>query len=162
MAAIDKMYLKDYYIFDGFRRWCLIHKPSLLNNFYYWLMTEKEWDTWKEECYKNAKEANNRCHNYTDTIEHLRKHYKECGYDAPIDQLEEEVHEHLEMHELLRSKRKYIEQKDLPVTNFSFKQDKYLFWHCPISEVREYLHTHCGYKEKWYHKLLFKITFKED
>ena len=37
MAAIDKMYLKDYYVFDDFRRWCLIHKPFLLNNFYYWL-----------------------------------------------------------------------------------------------------------------------------
>ena len=52
MAAIDKMYLGDYFIFDKFRLWCIVHKPTLLYHFYNWNMNEKEWDDWKEQCYR--------------------------------------------------------------------------------------------------------------
>ena len=52
MAAIDKMYLKDYYVFDEFRLWCLIHNPKLLNHFYHWNMIHKEWEQWKESVYE--------------------------------------------------------------------------------------------------------------
>ena len=34
---------------------------------------------------------------------------------------------------------------ELPIANFRFKQDRYLYWHCPIDFVREYLKTQCGY-----------------
>lgn len=46
---------------------------------------------------------------------------------------------------------------ELPIANFRFKQDKYLYWHCPIEFVREYLETQCGYKKaNWFVKLFWK------
>lgn len=46
---------------------------------------------------------------------------------------------------------------ELPIANFSFKQDRYLYWHCPIEFVREYLETQCGYKKaNWFVKLFWK------
>lgn len=46
---------------------------------------------------------------------------------------------------------------ELPIANFSFKQDKYLYWHCPLDFVREYLEIQCGYKKaNWFVKLFWK------
>lgn len=46
---------------------------------------------------------------------------------------------------------------ELPIANFRFKQDKYLYWHCPLDFVREYLETQCGYKKaNWFVKLFWK------
>lgn len=45
----------------------------------------------------------------------------------------------------------------IPITNFRFKQDKYLYWHCPLDFVREYLETQCGYKKaNWFVKLFWR------
>lgn len=156
MAAIDKMYLKSYYAFDNFRRWCIIHKPSLLNNFYYWTMNQKEWNDWKEEVYKNNKEVYTNAYSNCSCTESLRQHYKSLDYDASDEQLEYEVKTFLKTWDEIQNKQKYIDNLALPVSNFTLKQDRYLLWHCPIHEVREYLHKHCGYKEKWYYKLFFK------
>ena len=156
MAAIDKMYLKDYYVFDEFRLWCLIHNPKLLNHFYHWNMIYKEWEQWKEDVYHSHKETYNRELKRASTIELLREHYKKFGYEPPIEQLEEEVAHVLTQVEKLKNKTTYIENITLPITNFSCKEDIYLLWHCPIEEVREYLTKQCGYKEKWYYKLFFK------
>ena len=48
MAAIDKMYLKDYYVFDEFRLRCLIHNPKLLRQFYHWNITLKNGNNGKK------------------------------------------------------------------------------------------------------------------
>ena len=46
---------------------------------------------------------------------------------------------------------------ELPIANFSFKQDRYIYWHCPLDFVREYLETQCGYKKaNWFVKLFWK------
>ena len=40
---------------------------------------------------------------------------------------------------------------------FDSKQDKYLYWHCPLDFVREYLENQCGYKKaNWFVKLFWK------
>lgn len=157
MAAIDKMYLKDYYAFDKFRVWCLIHNPKLLQSFYYWNLTQKEWDDWKESIYQSRKESYDESFNHSSTVELLREDYKKCGFESPsTKQLEEEVISFLTEFEKLKYKDTYIENITLPVTNFSCKEDKYLLWHCPIEEVREYLTKQCGYTERWYYKLFFK------
>lgn len=44
----------------------------------------------------------------------------------------------------------------LPIANFSLKQDRYLYWHCPLDFVREYLHEQCGYKDNWFVKLFWR------
>ena len=156
MAAIDKMYLKDYYVFDEFRLWCLIHNPKLLKHFYHWNMTQQEWDNMKESVYRHNKESNDRHLIYAYSVESLQEYYQERGYDAPLVQLMAEVNGVLKVQEALKDKKSYIENFRIAVTNFSCKEDKYLLWHCPIKEVREYLTKQCGYKERWYYKLFFK------
>ena len=156
MAAIDKMYLKDYCVFDEFRLWCLIHKPKLLKHFYHWNMTQQEWDNMKESVYRHNKESNDRHLIYAYSVESLQEYYQERGYDAPLVQLMAEVNGVLKVQEALKDKKSYIENFRIAVTNFSCKEDKYLLWHCPIKEVREYLTKQCGYKERWYYKLFFK------
>ena len=156
MAAIDKMYLKDYYVFDEFRLWCLIHNPKLLKHFYHWNMTQQEWDNMKESVYRHNKESNDRHLIYAYSVESLQEYYQERGYDAPLVQLMAEVNGVLKVQEALKDKKSYIENFRIAVTNFSCKEDKYLLWHCPIEEVREYLTKQCGYKERWYYKLFFK------
>ena len=52
-------------------------------------------------------------------------------------------------------------QKESPfklvIANFKFRQDLYLYWHCPFDFVREYLETQCGYKKaNWFVKLFWK------
>ena len=156
MAAIDKMYLKDYYVFDEFRLWCLIYNPKLLRHFYYWNLTESAWDKWKEDIYQSRKEIYDRTLKYASTVDLLREHYKKSGYNPPLKQLEEEVADVLTEVEKLKNKTYYIKNITILITNFSCKEDKYLLWHCPIEEVREYLTKQCGYKERWYYKLFFK------
>jgi hypothetical protein len=82
MAAIDKMYLKDYYVFNEFRLWCLIHNPKLLKSFYHWNMTYKEWEQWKENIYNRNKEMNDLRMSYASTIESLQDYYKKSDYIA--------------------------------------------------------------------------------
>ena len=156
MAAIDKMYLKDYYVFDKFRLWCLIHNPKLLKSFYYWNLTQQEWDKWKENTYQFHKGTYDEELKHASTVELLREHYEKCGYNPSIEQLEREVAYVLTQVEKLKDKATYIANISLPMTNFSCKEDRYLLWHCPIEEVREYLTKQCGYKERWYYKLFFK------
>ena len=106
MAAIDKLRCRYYSDFKDFVVWCMIYKPSLLNNFYYPFTSSTEWDNWQKECSTN-----------TD----------------------------------------YGDDRALTIASFRFNQDKYLYWHCPLDFVREYLETQCGYKKaNWFVKLFWK------
>lgn len=157
MAGIDKMHLKDYYVFDEFRLWCLIHNPKLLNHLYNWNRTHKEWDELKENIYQRDKSMCELHHARFSSIESLKEYYlTNCDYKAPLVQLAKEVSEHLQLRDELANKDLYLKNITLPISNFSCKEDRYLLWHCPIEEVREYLTKQCGYKEKWYYKLFFK------
>ena len=42
------------------------------------------------------------------------------------------------------------------IASFSRKEDSYLYWHCPLDFVREYLHEQCGYKDNWFVKLFWR------
>ena len=42
------------------------------------------------------------------------------------------------------------------IASFSCKDDSYLYWHCPLDFVREYLHEQCGYKDNWFVKLFWR------
>lgn len=156
MAAIDKMYLKDYCVFDEFRLWCLIHNPKLLKHFYHWNMTQQEWSKRKANKYQYDKKTCDNCHTYYANIESLKQYYLQVDIKLPLEQLERKVEEHLQWYKKLNNKTTYIENITLPITNFSCKEDRYLLWHCPIEEVREYLTKQCGYKERWYYRLFFK------
>lgn len=50
-----------------------------------------------------------------------------------------------------------IDNIKLPIASFNTKEDRYLYWHCPLEFVREYLETQCGYKKaNWFVKLFWK------
>lgn len=50
----------------------------------------------------------------------------------------------------------YFETK-LIIASFLYYEDRYLYWHCPLEFIREYLETQCGYKKaNWFIKLFFK------
>ena len=44
----------------------------------------------------------------------------------------------------------------LPIASFSVEEVNYLYWHCPLYFVREYLHKQWGYKDNWFVKLFWK------
>lgn len=37
--------------------------------------------------------------------------------------------------------------KSLIIAHFHSHEDKYLYWHCPLDFIREYLEVQCGYKK---------------
>lgn len=50
-----------------------------------------------------------------------------------------------------------INSVKLSIATFTRKEDKYLYWHCPLDFVREYLEEQCGYKKaNWFVKLFWK------
>jgi hypothetical protein len=50
-----------------------------------------------------------------------------------------------------------VKEISLIITHFSSNEDKYLYWHCPLDFIREYLETQCGYKKaNWFVKLFWK------
>lgn len=44
------------------------------------------------------------------------------------------------------------------VANFTKKQDRYLYWHCPLDFVREYLREQCGYKDNSFVSMFLKAV----
>ena len=163
MAAIDKIYVKNYDDYNEFRLWCMVNKSSLLYNFYRYEMNREEWDKWKESVYKSDNEALNRIYDKyglkegrNKAINNLSQYYFSLGCKLGEFDATEEIDEIYEKYNKLLNKKEYIENIELPITNFGFKQDRYLKWHCPLDFVRDYLHENCGIKERWYYKYFFK------
>ena len=51
----------------------------------------------------------------------------------------------------------YGDDTKLVIAHFTYKQDKYLYWHCPLDFIREYLEVQCGYKKaNWFIKLFWR------
>lgn len=47
--------------------------------------------------------------------------------------------------------------RQMIIAHFSSNDDKYLYWHCPLDFIREYLETQCGFnKPNWFIKLFWK------
>jgi hypothetical protein len=48
-------------------------------------------------------------------------------------------------------------QTELIIACFFSHEDRYLYWHCPLEFVREYLETQCGFKKaNWFVKLFWR------
>ena len=50
----------------------------------------------------------------------------------------------------------YGDDTNRVIAFFNKKQNKYLYWFCPIDFVRSYLHKQCGYNDNWFIKLFWK------
>lgn len=53
-------------------------------------------------------------------------------------------------------KRTGEDMPEVAIASFSLKQDRYLYWRCPLPFIREYLREQCGYKDNWFVKLFWK------
>ena len=154
MAAIDKIYVKNYYQYDDLLRWSLIYYPKLLAYFYNIHMTYKDFEKARED-YVDIFKKNNKglferigkTFKLQKAAKNLKKHYKESDYDASDEQCFNEAKEIIKR---LRLKKSQIEDSyELPITNTPLEIDRYLKWHCPLPFVREYLHNNCGVNPKW-------------
>ena len=158
MAAIDKLYLKNYYDLDDLRRWALVYYPKLFFYFYDLALTidYESFCRYKRKCAKAAKKAY-----LADWIRHSPDNtingaiaflMDKCNYS------EKDARE--EAQNIYNNSRLSTEDLEhdasLPVMNTPFKVDKKLKWICPLSCIREYLQKQCGVKEHWYYKLFWK------
>lgn len=160
MAAIDKLYVKSYWEFEEFRLWVIINKPSLLTNIY--SPFETNYESWEKRKNKKFDDDNIIVMNFFSrypTLEDYRKTHKEyISEDNIVDDYKSMVKLCLS----LRDEWTYKNNISFSIANFDMNQDRWLFWHCPLDFVREYLKEQCGYKEKWYHKIIFKFTWKQN
>ena len=56
----------------------------------------------------------------------------------------------------LKNKEIYLSDIEIPIANFTYAQEKWLKWHCPLDFVREQLKNDLGLKDYWFYKLFFK------
>lgn len=158
MAAIDKLYVKHFFQFDDLRIWALIHKLSLFNNLINPFDTSyQDWEQRKEDAYNNQKEIVNNFFTTYPTLSDYQDAYK--NYMTDIE-AKHDWNNMVALKEKLEDEWEYKDNISFPIARFTLKQDRWLFWHCPLDFIREYLIEQCGYKEKWYHKILFKFTMK--
>ena len=169
MAAIDKLYLKNWYEFDELVRWSICHYPQLLNYMYDWRMTYRDWDDAVKESIKRTKNINagdlekigGADVSLRNGIYNLIDYYrKEVDYECSYDQAKDEV-EYI----LNTANKSDIELEDdysRPVMNTPYKIDRKLLWICPLPAVRKYLYEQCGYKKRWewLYKLFWKGTYE--
>ena len=158
MAAIDKLWLNNYLDFDELRVWVIIHKPSLLKQMYTPFQTYEDWKDYKQKKFQNDKD------NVEDFFTRFPsfKAFEEYWKGMCIEITTYDYYNKLKIKEKIEDEIKYKNNISIAVANFTLKQDRWLFWRCPLPCIREYLINQCGYKERWYHRLLFKFTIYND
>lgn len=164
MAAIDKIYVHEYYEFEDFIEWALMYCPRLLRYCYDWRMTYSEYSQRKREWVKSTRkriikdyERLGKFKTIQETISNKVEYYKKLGIDVfSIGAIEEDIKYVISQYR--KSNAELENEYSFPVCNLRTKQDKYLKWHCPLPFVREYLHEQCGVNPKleWLYKLFWK------
>lgn len=164
MAAIDKLYVKDYYEFSDLVEWAIIYYPILLRRFYNWKMTYEEYNKGKKNWVKTTRKhiitsykKLGKFKNKYEAVSNLIEYYKvSANYNCPLSQAESEVDIYITNYR--KSNSELEDEYSFPACNFSLKDDLYLKWHCPLSFVRDYLHNQCGVNPKleWLYKLFWK------
>lgn len=158
MAAIDKLYVKDYFTLDEIRLWATVYYPKLFLYFYSdaRTMTYQDFELYKREqtgwimgCLHDAWTRISSDGTIDTAIDFLQKEYKMSYRDA-----EREAKECY--NDYRKSKAEIASEVEYPIMNTPPKVDKKLLWICPIKRVREYLLNNCGYKTRWYHKLFWR------
>lgn len=169
MAAIDKLYLNNWYEFDKLVRWSICHYPELLNYMYDWRITYKDWEKSMKASTTLTKKINARDLekiggkdvSLRNGIYNLIDYYrKEADYECSYYQAK------CEAESILNTANKSdIELEDdysRAVMNTTCKIDRKLLWICPLPEVRKYLYEQCGYKKRWewLYRMFWKGTYE--
>jgi hypothetical protein len=165
MAAIDKLYVKNYWAYENLLRWSFAYFPKLLPFFYSINMREDEFERCKEryvvdikEIYdRDIKRIGGRFESVSNACVYLQEYYKKiCGEVPPIEQIMDEVQDIRDNAALTYTD---IEANySMAILNTPAWIDRRLKWFCPIQEVRDYLHEKCGVSPKleWLYRLFWR------
>ena len=164
MAAIDKIYVKEYYEYMEIKLWALMYYPKLLFYFYNISLTYKEYllnkAEWKKETKARILKSHKRLGEYNtqeEAIQNLINHYKvSADYDCPYEQAKDEVLS--DFYYMSLTDEQLTNLYEFPVTNTPLRIDRKLKWICPVSSVRKYLHKQCGVNPKY--EWLYKIFWR--
>ena len=166
MAAIDKLYLKDYYQFNQLRTWALIYYPKLLRYFSDYAITEEDFDRWREwwvNAHMEQAETDYRkfCEPFADKEQMIANYISQtkvesCGYECSFEDAKIFIDSICNRYEA--SEESWIEEYSISVMNTSFRVDRKLKWICPLPFIRDYLHEQCGVNPKWewFYKLFWR------
>jgi len=155
MAAIDKLWIKDYSELDDLRRWAVIYYPKL----FIWLNTEYSsatFDQVKQEkavCFKQSIEKTWKRVSSDGTINSAIAFYMVNGC-LTEDEASKEAYSLYSQH--LTTIDSIYEDTDISVMNTPTRIDRKLKWICPVPCIRLYLQSQCGVKEHWYYKLFWR------
>lgn len=158
MAAIDKLYLKDYQDLVELRKWAYVYYPKLLLYFYSEAIF-MDYSTFNKIKKEKAKQQRNS----------LKKQWEYYSLDGTIESAiaclkdkynlseEDAVDQANQMYNDYKKPLSLLEQNaSIVIMNTPFKVDKKLKWICPVYCIRKYLENQCGVKTKWYHKLFWR------
>ena len=158
MAALDKIYVSDYWDLVELRNWTTVYYPELIFYFYNWAweINERDFLEYKRKrairAQKDAKAAwdeyskDGSLNGAIATLMNKHEISNSQAWEEAVDLLED----------YNKSLRDWEELISIPVTNTPFRVDKRLKWICPVPCVRRYLQNNCGVKEHWYYKLFWK------
>ena len=155
MAAIDKLWIKDYSELDSLRRWALIYYPKL----FIWLNTEYTNTTFNQAkkekaiAIKKSIEETWKKVSSDGTVNSAIAYYLASGC---LTEDEASKTANTLYSEYLATKESVYENTELSIMNTPLNVDRKLKWICPVPCVRLYLQSQCGVKERWYYKLFWK------
>lgn len=154
MAAIDKLWIKNFHDLDELRRWALIYYPKL----FIWLNTDITRASAEEYKVKTATDCKAiferqwRRASTDGTVNSAIAYFKSLGYsDEDATWNATEIYK-----DFKKPMSQLYEEASFSVMNTPFRIDRKLKWICPVQCVREYLQKQCGVKEHWYYKLFWR------
>ena len=165
MAAIDKLYVKNYWTYENLLKWSFAYFPKLIPFLISTNMQEYDFERCKRQYVKDTgcvyeRELNRiggRWTAFGTACVLLQEYYKKVfGEVPPTAQIEDEV-EQIQAHGELTDEQ-IAEQFSMAVMNTPAWIDRRLKWLCPLPEVREYLHKQCGVSPKfeWLYRLFWR------
>ena len=166
MAAIDKLYLKNYDEYDQLRRWAIVYYPELLLSLYNislswerFIEHKDEWVQYRRREIESNYEKIGDFKTLEEAVTTMMKLKREIfGDNAFISdiQVKYEVEGIIENYN--KTTDELCDEYSFPVMNCPFSVDRKLKWICPLPFVREYLHEQCGVNPKW--EWLYKLFWK--
>ena len=164
MAAIDKLYIRDYHDYNELRNWAIAYCPELLFYFYDTTLTYESWEKSRTDFVckqmKIAQRNYEKLGNFkkkAEAISNLQMHYyKSANYQCSFKQARSEVDDIIKS--FMRDESEWAEIYSSPCLCTPFDVDMKLKWICPVPCVREYLHKQCGVNPKW--EWLYKLFWK--
>lgn len=159
MAAIDKLYLRDYQDYVLLKTWSMKYYPKLQKFLYDWNKKEYEEarDKWVSHCmevYKRDFDMLGKYWNPEKECYELSRFASDKGISfVDAYEIKKEI-----IRKASKTRKQLEKEYGFAAMNTPFKVDKKLKWICPLPFVREYLHEQCGVNPKW--EWLYKIFWR--